>query len=69
MSANERFKSAIESDGFTCNRSEPKRMERGRRGTGRNSNLDQIPEFKGKPLYWTRVTTLGEALSVASKLR
>lgn len=69
MSASDRFKSAIEGDGFACSRSEPKPVESGRRGTGRNSNLDQIPEFKGKPLCWTSVTTPGEALAVASKLR
>jgi hypothetical protein len=67
MSADDRVKSAIESEGFTCSRSEPKPVVGGRRGTGRNSNLDQIPEFKGEPLYWTRVTTPGEALAVASR--
>jgi hypothetical protein len=65
--ADNRFKDAIEAEGFECGFSEPN--PKGKSSTGRTSNLDQIPEFKGKPLHWTTVTTPAEALAAASKLR
>jgi hypothetical protein len=46
ISADDRVKKAIEAEGFICTRSEPRPIEHGKRATGRNSNLDQIPEFK-----------------------
>jgi hypothetical protein len=68
LSANDRFRRAIEAEGFVCTRSEPKPIVHGKRATGRNSNLDQIEEFKGKPLYWVPLASAKEALLVASKL-
>ncbi len=65
--ADNRFKSAIEAAGFECRYSEPK--PKGKSSTGRTSNLDQIAEFKDAPLHRTKITTVGEALLVASKLR
>lgn len=66
--ADERLRSRIEAEGFICKKSEPKPPEYGKSATGRNSNLDRIPEFKGKPVFWLKVTTPGDALRVASKL-
>jgi hypothetical protein len=69
MAADERFRAALESDGFICVRNEPRPKGEGKNATGRNSNLEQIPEFMGAPLYWVKITTPGEAFSVASRLR
>jgi hypothetical protein len=69
MAADDRFRAALESDGFICVRNEPRPKAEGKNAPGRNSNLEQIPEFKGAPLYWVKVTTPGEAVAVASKLR
>ncbi len=68
FSADERARAALEALGLECTRSIPMPPAEGKRATGRNSNLDQIPEFKGAPLYWTRVTRPGEAVAVASKI-
>lgn len=65
--ADNRFKSAIEAASFECRCSEPN--TKGKSSTGRTSNLDQIPEFKDASLHCTTITTVGEALLVASKLR
>lgn len=65
--ADDRLKLAIEAEGFSCGSSEANR--RGDAATGRTSNLDQIPEFKGNLIYWTTVTTPDEALVVAAKMR
>lgn len=65
--ADNRFKEAIEAEGFKCKYSEPN--SKIKPSTGRTSNLDQIPEFKGARLLQTIVSTAGEALVVASKLR
>jgi hypothetical protein len=69
LPADDRFKAALEKEGYTVTRSEPNPSRIGSHGTGRNSNLDRIPEFKGRSLYWTKVATPGEALSVVSKLK
>jgi hypothetical protein len=69
MAADNRFKVAIENEGFICARNEPRPKKEGKRATGRNSNLEQIPEFKGALLYWVKVNTPGEALAVATKLQ
>jgi hypothetical protein len=69
ISADDRFKNALEAAGFVCWRSLPKQPTRGSRATGRNSNLEQITEFNGLPVYWTNVSSPSEALIVASKLR
>jgi hypothetical protein len=67
LPADERFKKTLESKGFLCHRSEPRSETV--HGTGRSSNLDAIPEFKGKPVFWTRVSTSGQALEAASCLK
>jgi hypothetical protein len=69
LSANEQFRAALETAGYRCVRSEPSPKAKGKRGTGRNSNLDAIPEFKDKPLFWTRITTAADAATVAALLR
>jgi hypothetical protein len=69
MVADDRFRQAVEQDGFSCSLSTPNPKVAGRRATGRNSNLDQIPEFKDRPLYWTEVASPAEALAVAAKLK
>lgn len=69
LSADDRFKAALEAEGFRCTRSLPKPKEEGKVATGRNSNLEQIREFKGAPLYWVQVTSAAEAVRAASKLR
>lgn len=68
IQADDRFKASIEANGFSCARSAPKPARPTSRATGRNSNLDQIPQFKGASLYWTKVRTPGEALAVARSL-
>ncbi len=68
ISADDRVRLALEADGFRCMLSPPEPPEKGKRATGRNSNLEQIAEFKNEPLYWARIRTAGEALAVAAKL-
>lgn len=67
LPADERFRTALESKGFVCHVSEPRSDTE--HGTGRSSNLDVIPEFKHKPVVWTRVATPGQALEAASCLK
>src|SRR5574338_737667 len=57
LSADERFRTSIEARGWQVEKSEPIPKKNGKRATGRNSNLDQIPEFKGRPLWKTKVAT------------
>jgi hypothetical protein len=65
---NDRFRLALGRAGFSCTLNVPKPSVAGKRATGRNSNLDQIPEFKDKPLLWTEVRSPSEALAVAALL-
>jgi hypothetical protein len=64
FAANEGARIALEKAGFTCEVSVPTARNKERKGTGRSSNLDAIPEFKDQTVYWTRVTTPGDALTV-----
>ena len=68
FSANERARIAVEKAGFKCEVSVPNVRTKESKGTGRNSNLDAIPEFKDNRVYWTRITTPGEALTVVSTI-
>jgi hypothetical protein len=67
LPAVERLKVALEQHGFACHLSEPRSDSE--HGTGRNSNLDAVPEFKGKPVLWISVNTPGRAVEAASCLR
>ena len=66
--ADDHFRLALEAEGFRCTLSPAKPTVKGKRATGRNSNLEQIAEFKNKSLYWARIRAAGEALAVAAKL-
>ena len=58
------FHDLVLAAGLACETHVPKP----RGSSGRNSNLDQIPEFKRKPLNWVRVTAPAESVSVLACL-
>lgn len=68
VAGDERIKQKLEKEGFNCKLNVPKPRAVGSRATGRNSNLDQIPEFKDARLYWIRVTTSGETVEAVALL-
>ena len=61
---NEAFAAAARLAGFEPSLSVP--PPKGK--TGRNSNLEQIPEFKRKPLHWTPVTSPAQAATLVGLL-
>lgn len=65
--ADGRLKLALEQKGFVVELSEARSETE--YGTGRNSNIDVIPEFRGKSVFWTRISTAGQAFEAASCLR
>jgi hypothetical protein len=60
----EPFRTALQAAGLSTEASAPKL----RGSPGRNSSLDQIPEFKRQVLNWTKVTSPAEALAALAVL-